>query len=66
MSVKIKNVKLVGCGPIDKFEKEFFPLTIIYSENEKGKTSIIESIIKAVFAKNTRKYKIFNDLRFKD
>ncbi len=42
--IKIKELNISNWGPITERRLEFKPLTIIFGENEKGKTSIVEAM----------------------
>ncbi len=47
--VRITNIKVMGRGPVALFDEEIGPLTLIYSLNEAGKTSIAEALISSLF-----------------
>ena len=49
--VRITNIKVTGRGPVVNFDEKIHPLTLIYSKNEEGKTSIVEGIIQSLFKK---------------
>lgn len=48
----ISHIKVIGRGPVVNFDQEIYPLTLIYSHNEKGKTSIVEAVIQSIFKKS--------------
>ncbi len=43
--IKLKKLHIAHWGPVEKMEIEFNSLTVIFGENEKGKTSITEAIL---------------------
>jgi uncharacterized protein YhaN len=51
-SIYIKKINTQNIGPIERFDREFFPssLYIIYGKNETGKTFLVEFIIRTLFS----------------
>ncbi|MFC1503937.1 ATP-binding protein [Spirochaetota bacterium] len=65
MQIQIHKIKKLSSGVISKkFEETIAPLTVIYGLNEKGKSSIVEGIIRSLFT--SRQCKLFPSLRFDD
>ncbi len=52
MKIKIEKIKVIRSNVIQNFDQEILPLTVIYGLNEKGKTSLVEGIIRSLFSKN--------------
>jgi DNA repair exonuclease SbcCD ATPase subunit len=50
-SLYIKKISAQNIGPIERFEKDFYPssLYVIYGKNETGKTFLAEFIIRTLF-----------------
>ncbi|MCX8034396.1 MAG: hypothetical protein N3A00_03660 [Thermodesulfovibrio sp.] len=59
MAVRIEKIAVKNCGPLTNFSTELTDLNLIYSENEKGKSYLVEFIIHSLF-KNKSHWK---DLR---
>lgn len=55
MPVRIEKISIKDCGPLKDFNEELSDLNLIYSENEKGKSYLVEFIIQSLFRKNTWK-----------
>lgn len=49
MAIRIEKISVKNCGPIANFQEEFKDLNLIYSENEKGKSFLVEFIIHSLF-----------------
>lgn len=49
MGIKIEKIAIKNCGPINNFSRELEDLTLIFSENEKGKSYLVEFIIHCLF-----------------
>ena len=60
MGIRIKSISVKNLGPIDKFSETFKSLNLIFSKNEKGKSFLIEFIIKSLF-KDTGDWKLRKD-----
>ncbi len=54
MNIKISKVEIKNAGPINSFNEEFKPLTLIYGKNESGKTTIVENILAALFKRGKK------------
>lgn len=59
MSIRIEKISVKNCGPLNNFSTELTDLNLIYSENERGKSYLVEFIIHSLF-KNKNYWK---DLR---
>jgi uncharacterized protein YhaN len=62
MSIKIHQIEAEALGPLSDFKEEFAPVTLIYGQNEKGKTFLVELILTSLF-KNLAGFK--NEFRVK-
>lgn len=49
MPIRIKEISVKNCGPIGSFTEELDDLNLFYSENEKGKSYLVEFIIHSLF-----------------
>jgi len=49
MAIKIQQISVKNCGPIAEFNEILTDLNLIYSENERGKSFIVEFIIHCLF-----------------
>lgn len=59
MAIRIEKIAVKNCGPLSVFTAELEDLNLIYSENERGKSYLVEFIIHSLF-KNKGRWK---DLR---
>lgn len=59
MPVRIEKIAVKNCGPLSIFNTELKDLNLIYSENEKGKSYLVEFIIHSLFKNKTH----WKDLR---
>lgn len=50
--MRIKKVSVKDCGPIDRFEESFLNLNVIYGKNERGKSFLVEFLIRCLFKNN--------------
>jgi len=62
MSIKIHQIEAESLGPLSNFKKKFAPITLVYGQNEKGKTFLVELILTSLF-KNLSGFK--NEFRVK-
>lgn len=49
MAVHISRLEIDSCGPIRRLHETLAPLTLVYGGNERGKTTLVENIIAALF-----------------
>lgn len=49
MAIKIKKIAVKNCGPLSFLNIELEDLNLIYSENERGKSYLVEFIIHSLF-----------------
>ncbi len=49
MAIRIDKISVRNCGPLKEFNEELHDLNLIYSENEKGKSFLVEFIIHCLF-----------------
>jgi len=49
MSIKITEIAVKNCGPISEFKESFGSINLIYSKNERGKSFLVEFIIRCLF-----------------
>lgn len=56
MSIRIKRISLKNCGPLSNCIFELEDINLIYSENERGKSYLVEFIIHSLF-KNKKYWK---------
>ncbi len=49
MGIKIEKIAIKNCGPINNFSTDLEDITLIFSENEKGKSYLVEFIIHCLF-----------------
>ncbi len=49
MAVHISRVEIDSCGPIRRLHETLAPLSVVYGGNERGKTTLVENIIAALF-----------------
>ncbi len=49
MPIHIRNIQLKNCGPLTDYELDPKPLTVLYAANERGKTTVVENIVNALF-----------------
>jgi len=47
--IYIESIECSGCGPIEKLSLTPAPLTLIYGENEAGKTTLVENLLSVLF-----------------
>jgi hypothetical protein len=59
MAIKIEQISVKNCGPIAEFNEKLTNLNLIYSENERGKSFLVEFIIHCLFKNKS----YWNDLR---
>lgn len=59
MSIRLEKISIKNCGPLNNFTTDLTDLNLIYSENEKGKSYLVEFIIHSLF--RNRNY--WRDLR---
>ena len=57
MSLHIKEINVQDLGPIPKFSMHLGTFNLIYSHNEKGKTYLVEFLIRSLF-RNVRHWKL--------
>ncbi len=57
MSVRIEEIHVKNLGPIDKFSMKPGIFNLIYGRNEKGKTFLVEFLIRSLF-RNPRLWKL--------
>jgi uncharacterized protein YhaN len=49
MAIRIDKITVRNCGPLKEFNEELHDLNLIYSENERGKSFLVEFIIHCLF-----------------
>jgi hypothetical protein len=49
VGIQIQRVELSGCGPLTGFQEELGPFTLVYARNERGKTTLVENLLAALF-----------------
>jgi hypothetical protein len=49
VAVRISRLEIDSCGPITRFHEKIAPLTVVYGANERGKTTIVENVVAALF-----------------
>lgn len=49
MGIQIEKISVRNCGPIQEFSQSLNDLNLIYSRNEKGKSFLVEFIIRCLF-----------------
>jgi uncharacterized protein YhaN len=52
MGIRIEEINAQGVGPLAEFSGKLGDLNLIYGKNEKGKTYLVEFIIKSLFKNN--------------
>ncbi|MBN2031393.1 AAA family ATPase [bacterium] len=57
MSVQIQEIRVKNLGPIDQFSMKLGIFNLIYGRNEKGKTFLVEFLIRSLF-RNPRLWKL--------
>ena len=57
MAIHIEEVNAKGLGPLDEFVGKLGKFNLIYSRNEKGKTFLVEFLLKSLF-KNINVFKL--------
>jgi hypothetical protein len=62
MAIKIARIEVEQLGPLVSFKNDLRDVTLIYGGNEKGKTFLVEFVLKSLF-KNLTGFK--NELRIK-
>lgn len=60
MSIRIEKISVRNCGPLNDFSTELMDLNLIHSENERGKSYLVEFIIHSLF-KNKNYWKYLRD-----
>ena len=50
MTIKISEINVKDLGPIPSFSNKFKLINLIYGKNEKGKTFLVEFIIRSIFS----------------
>lgn len=49
MAIKISRIEVEHLGPLASFENDLTDVTFIYGRNEKGKTFLVEFLLKSLF-----------------
>lgn len=49
MAIRIDRVSVKNCGPVAVFNQDFGDINLIYSENERGKSFLVEFMIHSLF-----------------
>jgi len=62
MAIRIARIEVEQLGPLASFKNDLRDVTLIYGGNEKGKTFLVEFVLKSLF-KNLTRFK--NELRIK-
>jgi hypothetical protein len=60
MSVRIEGLSVYGLGPLSSIEWNFGDINLIYGKNEKGKTFLVEYLLRSLF-KNPQKLRKLTD-----
>ncbi len=60
MPVRIEKIAIQKCGPLSNVSLDLSDINLIYGENEKGKSYIVEFIIQSLF-KNKDRWKNFRE-----